>query len=85
MKSFTYVIQDPVGLHARPAGLAVKEAKKFQSDIRIKVGDKQASMTKLIQVMGLGVVQGNEVCLEIEGEDEEAAYEALKAFFEANL
>ena len=31
MKEFTYVIKEELGLHARPAGLLVKEAKKFQS------------------------------------------------------
>lgn len=35
MKQFTYVITDPAGVHARPAGLLVKEAAKYSSAITI--------------------------------------------------
>ena len=35
MQNFSYVIKDEVGIHARPAGLLVKEAKKYQSKIKI--------------------------------------------------
>ena len=39
MKSFQYVITDEMGLHARPAGLLVKEAKNYDSEITITKGD----------------------------------------------
>ena len=39
MKSFNYVITDEVGIHARPAGILVKEAKKYASTIRIVKGE----------------------------------------------
>lgn len=35
MKEFTYVITDPEGIHARPAGLLVKEANRFKSKITL--------------------------------------------------
>ena len=35
MKSFTYTITDPVGIHARPAGILVKAVKPFQSTCKI--------------------------------------------------
>ena len=38
MKSFNYVITDEVGIHARPAGLLVKEAKKYESAVTIVKG-----------------------------------------------
>lgn len=41
MKEFSYVITDSEGIHARPAGLLVKEAAKFQSDIKLKKGEKK--------------------------------------------
>ena len=85
MKTFSYEIKDEIGIHARPAGLLVKEAKKFASRVVIKKGDKSAEATKLMAVMGLGVKCKDTVEIEIEGEDEAAAYEALKTFFEANL
>lgn len=47
MKSFDYTITDEAGIHARPAGLLVKEAKKYQSKIVVKMGSKAAEATKL--------------------------------------
>ncbi|MDE6917933.1 MAG: HPr family phosphocarrier protein, partial [Lachnospiraceae bacterium] len=54
MQKFSYVIKDEVGIHARPAGLLVKEAKKYASAIVLKKGEKSAAATKLMAVMGLG-------------------------------
>ncbi len=85
MKTFNYEIKDEIGIHARPAGLLVKEAKKYGSKVTIKKDGKAAEATKLMAVMGLGVKCKDIVEIEIEGADEEAACEAIKAFFEQNL
>ena len=85
MKKFEYVIKDEVGIHARPAGLLVKEAKKYESKITISKDGKSAEATKLMAVMGLGVKCGQTVEVSVEGADEDAAFEGVKAFFEANL
>ncbi len=85
MKEFQYVIQDPVGLHARPAGLLVKQAAGFQSKVTIESGGKSADARKLIMLMSLGIKQGMEVTCRVDGEDEEAAAEALQKFFQENL
>ena len=85
MKKFEYVIKDEIGIHARPAGMLVKEAKKFQSQIVIGKDGKTAEATKLMAVMGLGVKSGQTIEVEISGEDEKEAYGAIKDFFEANL
>ncbi|MBQ2705878.1 MAG: HPr family phosphocarrier protein [Agathobacter sp.] len=85
MQTFTYVIKDELGIHARPAGLLVKEAKQFTSTITLECGGKKAPAKGLMGVMGMAVKQGNEVTVTVEGEDEEAAAAAMKAFFEANL
>ncbi len=85
MKSFEYTVTDPVGIHARPAGLLAKEAKKYPDTITITKGEKSAGAAKLMALMGLGVKQGETVTVTIEGESEDATYEAIKAFFEANL
>jgi phosphocarrier protein len=85
MQKFEYVIKDEVGIHARPAGLLVKEAKKYQSEIRIVKDGKSAAATKLMAIMGLGVKCGDTVAIEVEGADEDAACEGIKAFFEGNL
>lgn len=85
MKSFTYVIKDELGIHARPAGLLVKEAKQFASTITLECGEKKAAAKGLMGVMGMAVKQGNEVVVTAEGDDEDAAIAALEAFFIANL
>lgn len=85
MKSFSYTIKDAVGIHARPAGLLVKEAKKYRSRIVLTINGKSAEAAKLMAVMGLGAKCGQSVEVEIDGEDEEAAMEGIKAFFEQNL
>nr|WP_300326084.1 HPr family phosphocarrier protein [uncultured Anaerostipes sp.] len=85
MKSFEYVITDPVGIHARPAGALVKEAKNYRSVIKVTKEGKTAEATKLMALMGLGVKQGEKVTVTIEGEDEKIASEKMEAFFKANL
>lgn len=85
MQQFEYVIQDAVGIHARPAGLLVKEAKKYQSKITVECNGKAAEATKLMALMGMGVKCGNTIRVRAEGEDEAEAAAGLKAFFEANL
>ncbi len=85
MKEFKYVITDEVGIHARPAGLLVKEAKKYTSEIIITKGDKSAKATSLMKLMGMGVVKGDEVTITVEGEDEDVAAAAIEAFMKANF
>lgn len=85
MKKFDYVIKDEVGIHARPAGILVKEAKKYESKITISSNGKSAEATKLMAVMGLGVKCGQSVEVTVEGADEDTVVEEMKTFFEANL
>lgn len=85
MEEFVYTIKDEVGIHARPAGMLAKTAKEFKSAITIKKGDKSASATKLIALMGLGIKYGDEITVVCEGADEDEAAKAIKAFLNDNL
>ena len=85
MKEFKYVITDEVGIHARPAGLLVQEAKKYASTIMIIKGEKSAKATSLMKLMGMGVVKGDEVTIQVEGDDEDTAAAAIEAFMKANF
>jgi len=85
MKTFDYVIKDELGIHARPAGLLVKEVKNFKSKVLLKKDDKETDATRLMAIMALGVKCGMKVTLTIEGEDEEEACQALQRFFEEQL
>ena len=85
MKQFEYVITDPVGIHARPAGLLVKEAKQHASRIMLQKGEKAADATRMMSVMGLGVKCGDTLNVPVDGEAEAAAAVAIQAFFAENL
>ena len=86
MKTFAYTITDPVGIHARPAGLLVKAAKALDSTVTIeKEGGKSAAATKLMAVMSLGIKQGDTVRVTVEGGDEENNTAAMEQFFRDKL
>ncbi|MBR3994238.1 MAG: HPr family phosphocarrier protein [Clostridia bacterium] len=85
MKSFSYVIKDKVGIHARPAGLLAKEAKNFKSEIIIEKDGKYVNVQRLMQVMGMGIKCGDTVNVKINGIDEEDAARAMESFFSQNL
>ena len=85
MKSFQYTVKDPVGIHARPAGLLAKKAKEFQSEILIEKGEKRANATKLMAGMGLCIKCGDRITVTVEGADEEVAAKELEQFFEGNF
>lgn len=85
MKQFTYVIKDENGIHARPAGLLVKESQKFASEITIESNGKSASLKKLFALMGLGVKRGDEVTVTADGADENTAAAVLEEFLQKNF
>ena len=85
MKEVTYVIQDELGLHARPAGMLVKEAAKYKSKVTLCGGQKDADAKRIMAVMSTGIKHGAQITLRIEGEDEEAAAAALELFLKENL
>lgn len=86
MKEFTYIIEDEIGIHARPAGNLVKLIKTFSSTVTLeKEGKSPVSGTALMKIMGLGVKCGDTVKFTIEGEDEEEAFQQIAEFMDANL
>ena len=80
MRSFAYTIKTPVGMHARHAGLLVKETSRYQSDITVSKGDQRANAKGILALMGLGVKQGDVIVMTIEGEDEDVAAVELKNY-----
>ena len=85
MKSFSYVIQDKEGIHARPAGIVVAEAKKYGCAVSIENKGKKADLKRIFGVMSLCVKSGEEVVITCDGENEEAAAAALEKVFKENL
>ncbi len=86
MKQFTYTVTDPVGIHARPAGLLVKAIKALDSTVTITKADgKSAGGTKLMALMGLGIKQGDTIAITVDGGNEDANVASLEQFFKDNL
>lgn len=85
MKSFSFVVQDPQGIHARPAGLLAKTAAGFQSAVTIKAPAGEADAKRLMALMRLAVKAGMEITVTCDGPDEDAAAAGLEAFLKENL
>lgn len=87
MREFEFTIGDPLGIHARPAGLLVRTAQAFESDctVTLQRNGKSASLKRLLAVMGLGAKGGDRIAVVVEGQDEEAAAKAVERWLKENL
>ena len=65
--------------------MLVKEVKNFKSKVTLEKDGKVIDATRLMAVMSMGVKKDQTVTITVEGADEDAAYDALKSFFETNL
>jgi len=74
------LVPEGVGLHARPAALFVQQAAGFSSTIRLTCGERTADGKSILGVLQLGASAGSRVEIRAEGDDAEAAAEALAAF-----
>ena len=83
--TFEYVIKDSLGIHARPAGLLVAEAKKYQSAVTLEAKGKKADAKRIFAVMSLGVKCGDTVVVSCEGAGAEGACAGMKADIGSNL
>ena len=85
MKEFKHVINDPMGLHARPAGMLVKACAGYASKITLTAPTGTADAKRLMGIMRLAAKQGMELTITVEGADEEKVAAELQAFMAANL
>ena len=85
MKEIKYIITDPLGMHARPAGMLVKAVAPYASKITVTAPTGTADARRLMALMKLAAKQGMELTVTVDGADEEKAAAELKAFLEANL
>jgi len=77
-KSITVVITDKVGLHARPASQLAKEASKYESAISIMADGKKGNLKSIMNVMAMAIKTGQEVVVEADGSDAEAAIAGIE-------
>ena len=79
------MINDPLGMHARPAGMLVKAVAGYASKITVTAPTGAADARRLMALMKLAAKQGMELTIAVDGADEEKAASELKAFLAANL
>lgn len=85
MVKFTFTVKDELGLHARPAGMLVKEASKCTSKVTIRKGEKTGDAKRIFNVMGLSVKYNEEVEIIVEGEKEQEEAATLETFVKENI
>ncbi|MBO7670617.1 MAG: HPr family phosphocarrier protein [Oscillospiraceae bacterium] len=77
MISKEVVINNQVGLHARPATFFIQKANEFKSSIWVEKEERRVNAKSLLGVLSLGIVKGTSVKLIADGTDEEEAIETL--------
>ncbi len=83
--SFTHIVNDPIGIHARPAGKIVALLKGLDCKVQISCKDKQADARKLLQLLKLGATTGSELTVTAEGPDSGKALQLLQEYMRKNL
>ena len=83
MKQISVVVIDPVGLHARPATVAVNAASKFKSEVKITYKGRSVNMKSIMGVMSLGNPTQSDVTISCEGEDEDVAVKTIEEVLRA--
>lgn len=82
MKQKTVTVSLNEGLDTREIALCVQKASSFRSSIYVTDGMKRMNAKSIMGMMAMGLALGDSVTVQTEGEDEEAAIEAMAGFFE---
>ena len=85
MVSKNVVVNNQVGLHARPATFFIQKANEFKSSIWVEKEERRVNAKSLLGVLSLGIVKGTEITLIAEGVDEAVAVETLSNLVESNF
>lgn len=85
MESFTYVVTDPVGFHARPAASLSRRASALASDVMLEANGRSANAKSMVSVMALGVRHGDSVTFAVSGETESEDCKVLQEFCGSEL
>ncbi|PIU01365.1 MAG: phosphocarrier protein HPr [Bdellovibrionales bacterium CG10_big_fil_rev_8_21_14_0_10_45_34] len=75
--SQTVTLTNETGMHARPAGIFVKAASQFQSDIKIEAAGQVANGKSIMNLLGLGLEKGMNFTIQVDGADEDEALSTL--------
>ena len=81
----TAVINNEVGLHARPATFFIQKANEFKSSIWVEKDHRRVNAKSLVGVLSMGIVQGTEITIVAEGPDEVVAADSLAELISSNF
>lgn len=79
------VVNNQVGLHARPATFFIQKANEFKSSIWVEKDERRVNAKSLLGVLSLGIVKGTVINLIADGPDEKAAADALVELISSNF
>lgn len=76
---------NPSGIHARPAGVLVKEAAKFNSNVLILFNEKTIQAKSILNVMAAAIKCGSEIEIQCDGDDEQEALDTIVKLIEDGM
>lgn len=79
------MVQNQVGLHARPATFFIQKANEFKSSIWIEKEERRVNAKSLLGILSLGIVGGTQIRIIADGADEEAAVTGLIELVESGF
>lgn len=79
------VVQNQVGLHARPATFFIQKANEYKSNIWIEKDERRVNAKSLLGVLSLGITKGINITIMAEGSDEEEAVNNLVGLISSNF
>ena len=79
------LVQNQVGLHARPATFFIQKANEFKSSIWVEKEERRVNAKSLLGVLSLGIVKGTSISIIADGSDEEEAVKTLVELIESNF
>ena len=85
MFSKEVVVQNQVGLHARPATFFIQKANEFKSSIWVEKDERKVNAKSLLGVLSLGITKGTTINIIADGLDEEEAVSSLVALITSNF
>ena len=71
------IVQNQVGLHARPATFFIQKANEFKSSIWVEMEERRVNAKSLLGVLSLGILGGTSIRIIADGADENEAVDAL--------
>lgn len=85
MFSKEVVVQNQVGLHARPATFFIQKANEYKSSVWVEKDERKVNAKSLLGVLSLGIVKGTTITIIADGADEEKAVTTLVKLIESNF